>query len=182
MLRIAYVLAFGFLCTLSSVASAQMPSAPEPEHQLLKKFEGKWDVDNRTVAAPGQPEAQCKGESTAKMLGDFWIVVEAHNTMEGTKIEAFQTIGYDAKKKKYVGTWVDSMFNHLWHYEGSFDKASNTLVLEATGPDMMNPEKQASYRDSYEFKSPDHIVATSSMKDEKGEWVLFMKGNLKKKP
>lgn len=179
MLRFACALA---LLLLSSAAlKAQLPTAAEPEHQLLKKFEGKWEAANHTVADPNQQEMQCNGESTAKLLGDFWVVIELQGDMQGTKVNAMQTIGYDPKKKKYVGTWVDSMMNHLWHYEGTFDKATNTLAMEAEGPNMLDPEKSAKYRDSYEFKSPDLIISSSSMKEENGEWKVFMKGELKRK-
>jgi hypothetical protein len=181
MLRFTCAFTFAFLFLASASLRAQLPSTPDPEHQLLKKFVGQWEADNRTVPEPGQPEMECKGESTAKMIGDLWVTIELQADMQGTKIHALQTIGYDPEKKKYVGTWVDSMINHLWKYEGTYDKTTNVLVMEAEGPNMMEPGKVASYRDSFEFKSPDHIIGTSSMKDDKGEWVVFMKGDLKKK-
>ena len=41
--------------------------------------------------------------------------------------------------------------------------------------------KLAKFRDTYEFKSADHIEATSSMQGEDGKWVQFMTGQIKRK-
>ena len=93
---------------------------------------------------------------------------------------AVQTIGYDEAKKKYVGTWVDSMMNHLWRYEGSVDDSGKILTLEADGPNFMAAGKTTKFRDAYEFKSTDHIVATSSMRTDDGKWVTFMTGQVRR--
>ena len=93
---------------------------------------------------------------------------------------AVQMIGYDSEKKKYVGTWVDSMMNHMWRYEGSVDDSGKTLTLEAEGPNFMAAGKTTKFRDAYEFKSKDHIVATSSMLTDDGKWVTFMTGQVRR--
>jgi hypothetical protein len=98
----------------------------------------------------------------------------------GTPMTAIQTIGYDAQKKRYVGTWIDSMLGYLWKYTGTVDKTGNKLTLEAEGPNFMTGKGTALYRDVYEFKSADHILATSFAKDENGKWVQFVTGHSKR--
>jgi hypothetical protein len=171
------------LFALTSVACAQPPSfpAPQKEHEWLAQFVGEWDSDSEGTAGPGQPPMKCKGTMTSKKLGDFWIVNNLTGDMMGTEMKGLQTIGYDAEKKKYVGTWVDNMMGHMWKYEGTVDASGKKLVLEAEGPNMLVPGKMAKYRDSYEFKSKDHIVATSEMLGDDGKWVQFMKGDVKRK-
>jgi hypothetical protein len=46
---------------------------------------------------------------------------------------AVWTVGYDPQKKKYVGTWVDSVTPYLWTYEGSLDASGRILTLETEG-------------------------------------------------
>jgi hypothetical protein len=176
------------LCALVLVAataqSQDQPQPPQPtkEHDLLKKFVGEWESTAEAMAGPNQPAFTCKGRGTGKMLGGFWVVMEYETEMMGMKINALQTIGYDPKKKKYVGTWIDSMFNHKWDYVGEVDAAGKKLTLEAEGPNMLTADgKNAKYRDTYEFKSPDHMEATSSMLGEDGKWVTFMTGQIKRK-
>lgn len=90
-----------------------------------------------------------------------------------TPMTAIQTIGYDTEKKQYTGTWIDSVMNHMWKYEGSVDATGKILTLDAKGPDFEVAAKMREYRDAYEFKSADHIVSTSSMLRDNGKWVVF---------
>lgn len=169
----------------SSFAAEEGPGfgfpAPQKEHEWLRQFVGEWESEAESVGLPGQPEMKCKGTMRARMLGGFWVVSDVSNEMMGTKIEAIQTIGYDAEKKKYVGTWVDSMLNHIWKYDGTVDATGKKLTLEAEGPSFVQPGKTALFRDVYEFKTKDHIVATSLMQGDDGKWTVFMTGNVRRK-
>jgi hypothetical protein len=174
------------LCVLVACSSAPAqtpPELPQPtkEHELLKRFVGEWESTAEAVAGPNLPAMTCKGRSSAKMLGGFWVVIESQTDMMGMKINALQTIGYDPEMKKYVGTWIDSMFNHKWDYTGAVSDAGKKLTFEAEGPNFMAAGKTTKFRDTYEFKSADHIEATSSMLGPYGKWVQFMTGQIKRK-
>jgi hypothetical protein len=171
------------LVMVCSVGAQQPPQFPQPtkEHELLKKFVGEWESTAEAVAGPNMPAMTCKGRSTGKMLGGFWVVIEGETDMMGMKVKALQTIGYDPEKKKYVGTWVDSMVNHKWDYDGTVDADGKKLTFLAEGPNFMADGKMTKFRDTYEFKSPDHIEVTSSMLAEDGKWVRFMTGQIKRK-
>lgn len=157
------------------------PPQPTPEHQWLQQFVGEWESTAEVPTAPGEPAATCHGKMTSRMLGGLWVVSDTEADMFGTKIQAVQTIGYDPAKKKYIGTWVDSMYNYLWQYEGEVDETGKILTLEAEGPNFLAPGTTAKFRDAYEFKSKDHIVTTSSMLTEDGKWVTFMTGQARRK-
>lgn len=166
----------------ATLAHAQEPPKVEPtaEHQWLAQFEGDWDVANKVYGPDGAEIMTCQGAYAAQMLGSFWLIGDATGEMAGETIHAVQTLGYDPKSKKYVGTWIDSVSDHMWKYEGAVDKAANKLVLEAEGPNFMADGKLTKFRDAYEFKAPDHIVATSSILSDDGEWVDFMKGDMRR--
>ncbi len=68
------------------------------------------------------------------------------------------------------------MMNHLWNYEGHVDESGKKLVLVAEGPNFMAGGGTTTYRDSYEFKSPNLIIATSEIMGEDGQWITFMTG------
>jgi hypothetical protein len=180
-----YRILFCSLCFMTAMPCgtyAQQPGAApvEKEHAFLNRFSGQWTTESEGSMGEGQPPMKCKGTMSSHMLGALWIVNELKGDMAGTPMSGLQTIGYDPVKKKYIGTWVDNMMNHLWQYEGTVDAAGKQLTLEADGPSFVEEGKTARYRDAYEFKSDDHIVATSSVQSKDGKWTIFMTGNIKR--
>ncbi len=165
------------VCAATAVARAQeLPAQPVPqkEHEWLQQFVGEWKTEGEGTAGPGQPPLKPTGAMSARMLGGFWMVCDSKTNVQGVEIDAVQTLGYDAEKKEYVGTWVDSMMNHMWQYHGAVDSTGKILTLEAEGPSFLLAGKKSKFRDVYEFKSPDSIVITSGMLGEDGKWVDFM--------
>ena len=167
---------------IGSTLFAQEPELPAPqeEHRWLKQFVGKWETQAEGSMGPNQPPMKCKGTITARMLGGFWVINEMQTDVMGTPMTGIQTIGYDTGRKKYVGTWVDSMLDHMWKYEGSVDDSGKILTLDAEGPNFMAAGKLTKYRDVYQFKSPDMIITTSQMLGEDGKWITFMTGTAKR--
>jgi hypothetical protein len=174
---------FPVVLTASLLVAQETPEFPGPqkEHEWLKQFVGEWETEAQSVAGPDMPAMTCKGTMSSRMLGGFWVISESEADLQGTTINAVQTIGYDPQTKKYVGTWVDSMMNHLWKYEGTVDETGKILTLQAEGPSFVAAGKTAKYRDVYEFKSPDEIVTTSQMQGDDGQWIAFMTGLAKRK-
>lgn len=183
MIRSIQFIAFCALLPWAS-AFAQPPEqtpGPTKEHQWLAQFVGEWQTQSDCTRGPGEAPIKCEGAVIGRKLGEFWIVNEINSTMLDTPINAIQTIGYDPVQKKYIGTWVDSMMNHMWKYEGTVDQSGKILTLEADGPNPGASGKPTKFRDSYEFKTPDRILAKSSMLGDDGKWVTFMIGEMKRK-
>jgi hypothetical protein len=178
------VAALLFVVLAASFVGAQEPPTlppPQKEHEWLQKFVGEWTSDAEATIVPGQPALKCTGTISSRSLGGYWIVSDFKSAMLGTSVTAVQTIGFDTKAGKYVGSWIDSMSDHMWRYEGSVDATGKILTLEAEGPNFLADNKLTKFRDSYEFKSDDHMVATSSMMGEDGQWITFMTGNVRRK-
>lgn len=181
----ALVAATAVAVPLVRSAVGQAPEAPPTspatkEHEWLKQFLGEWESEAEGSMGPDEPPTKCKGTMSCRALGDLWIVNSSRGEAMGVAVEAQQTLGYDPKKKKYVGTWVDSMFNHMWLYEGSLDAAGKTLTLNADGPDFADPDRTVKYRDVYEFQSPDRFKIRSEMQGPDGAWITFMQGDVRR--
>lgn len=86
---------------MSDMSSAK----PDKNHEWLKKFVGKWEVESECVMGPDQPPMKGQGLETVRMLGDLWLVGESTFIMPGAgEGHAILTLGYDPIRKKFVGT------------------------------------------------------------------------------
>jgi hypothetical protein len=170
------------LCFQGPLNGQEGPAMPKPtqEHDWLEKFTGEWTTESKGTMGLGQPPIQCSGKLSSRKLGAFWVVNEMKGELSGTPMTGIQTIGYDEGKKKYVGTWVDSMGAFMWQYEGSVDSSGKVLTLDADGPNFMGDGKLTNFQDVYEFRSADEILMTSRMLASDGNWVTFMSGTAKR--
>lgn len=150
-----------------------MPPPPGEHHQWLEQFVGAWSTESKMVAE-GAPPMQCTGTESVRSIGGRWIVSELHNHIEGVgEMHAVLTLGYNPETGKYQATWIDSMTDHLWVYDGTLDDTGKVLTLEAEGPNMMDPAGgTVRYRDVMEFKTPNHRTQ-NSYAQVNGEWVRF---------
>lgn len=165
--------AVALLTCVARAQEAPQPSKPEKEHEWLKQLVGEWKTHGKAENGPGQPPFECDGTESTQAIGDLWIVAQGESHAMGMTVKSMLTLGYDAEKKKFVGTWVDSMFNHMWKYEGTLDESGKSLTLMTEGPNMMKPGEMAKYKEVLEFKDKDHKTFTSHMQVD-GEWVKFM--------
>jgi hypothetical protein len=103
---------------------------PGPEHKRLKKIEGTWAT---TMKAGGMEH---KGNVTYKMeLGGLRLVGSMESDLNGQKFYGKSLDTYDARKKKYVGLWFDSMSTTPLTMEGTCDE-KKTLTMVGEGPGM----------------------------------------------
>ena len=174
-------LILGLLCCHDACGQeAPAMAKPTPEHSWLQKFIGEWTTDSKATMGPDQPPMQCSGTLTSREIGGFWVLNEMKGVWAGEPMTGIQTVGYDEGKKKYVGTWVDSMTAFMWQYEGNVDQSGKVLTLDADGPDFTGAGKMTKFQDIYEFKSADEILMTSRMLGPDGKWITFMSGTAKR--
>ena len=158
----------------STANVCEMPgmSTPTKEHEWLRRFVGEWESDIEAFMDPSQPPMKSKGASSERMLGDLWLLSEGGN--DAMPYKFLLILGYDPNKRKYVGTWTDTMAAYLWKYEGTVNAAGNILTLETEGPSPMTPDRISKFREVTEFKSNDHRVFTSSIQGEDGKWSKML--------
>ena len=149
----------------------QMP-VPTKEHAWLQKFVGEWETEIEVYMEPGKPPMKAKGSHRDHMVGGFWLISEGRN--HEFPYHFVLTLGYDAPRSEYVGTWIDTMTSHIWKYQGTVNSAGTILTLETEGPSPMSPDKVSKFREVTEFKSKDHRYLTSSMLSGDGKWSTVL--------
>ncbi len=174
----AIALIVPLLC--APLAAQEMPQ-PVKEHEWLSQFAGEWESEMECTFEPGKPPVKSKGSEKARLLGPFWVVAEGSGDAMGTPFSSILTLGYDTDKKKYIGTWIDSMMNRMWHYEGTLNEAGDTLTLETEGPCVMHGGQTRKFREIIVFKSKDHKTFTSQILGDDGAWTTMVTVDSKRK-
>jgi hypothetical protein len=153
-----------------------MLAEPLKQNKWLEQLVGEWTFESECAAGPDQPPMKSAGTDSVRSLGGMWVLCEGKGEMPGGAGVGLtqMTLGYDAAKARYVGTFIGSMMSNLWVYDGELDAAEKVLTLYATGPNMMEPGKTANYKDVIEIHSPDYRTLSSSAQKDDGTWVHFM--------
>ncbi len=132
------LMGLGILGVAFSSAVAQPPT-PEVtnEHKLLKKDVGVWDVEMKSwMEGPDKEPMVSKGVERTRALGDYWVVSTYEGDFGGQKFVGHSQMGYDSAKKKFIGTWIDSMSTSLAKMDGTYDEATKELMMVMT---MVDP-------------------------------------------
>ena len=143
-------------------------------HLWLHRMVGEWTYEGGGTMPDGSIEKSSGTESVRK-LGEYWVVADTRGTMpdDDSEFHMVISLGYDIKKGKFVGSWVGSMMETLWVYDGHMGE-DGTLNLDSEGEDMSDDTKTATYRDTIRFESDDVRVHASLYQNASGEWAPFM--------
>jgi hypothetical protein len=158
-----------------AAAPPGMPPMPKagPEHEVLKSDVGTWDATVESFM-PGVAQPMIsKGTETNTLVGGLWLVTDFKSDLMGQPFQGHGVSGWDPNKKKYVGTWVDTLSTGLGLSESTYDAASKTMVGTFEGPD---PSGQVTkMKSSVVWKDPNTRVFTMSGPGPDGKDATFMK-------
>ena len=161
--RLAAVLAILSATALTAAQqSGQMPPMPKPgpEHAILKMDVGTWDAVVEVTPAPGAPVQKSKGVEVDTMgCGGLCLITDVKGDMMGMPFEGHGVTTWDPAKKKYVGSWTDSMSTGLSIGESTYDPAAKKYSGWMEGPDMTG--KVMKMRSVVEWKDPTTRVFTA---------------------
>ena len=139
--RIAWFLFVGALSVgVNSAAGQGAPPMPKPgpEHELFKRDAGTWDAVVEVTFAPGQPPVTSKGvEVNTLGCGGLCSITDFKGDLMGSAFHGHGMGTWDAAKKKYVGSWTDSMSRGLSLTEGTWDPATKRFTGTMESTDLM---------------------------------------------
>ena len=172
------------VCMTASVV-AQIPT-PEvtKEHKLLKKDVGVWDAEMKIwMQGPDGEPMVSKGVERNRSVGDLWVISDYQGDLGDQTFRGHGQFGYDPIKKKFVGTWIDSMTPHISTMEGTYDEQSGEMTMIATGIDPATGEESKSKSVS-KYPDDNTRIFTMFMKAPGGgdDWVKSMEINYKRRP
>lgn len=148
-----------------------MFAKPQAEHQWLQPLVGNFHFESECEGADGK--SITTGKVVGKSLGGLWVVLEGNGTFENDSWENRIVLGYDPQVERYVGTFIGSMFNQMWLYNGKIDATDGRLVLDTVGP-KFEGQGTTNYQDIIEIVDQDHWILSSRVQGDDGTWTDFM--------
>ena len=182
---VGLVVSVGLVGAASSARGQDGPPVPKPtaEHKLLAKEVGTWDATIKSwMGGPDSEPTVSQGVEVVKLMpGGLWLQSEFDGKFGAQEFHGCGQTGYDTKKGKYVGTWVDTMSTEIMIMEGEYDSASHTMTMYSKGTGPSGKAYDAKMTSKYE--GDDTRVFTMSMKSDetKGEYVKMMEITYKRR-
>jgi hypothetical protein len=156
---------------------------PTPDHERLAKEVGSWDATVKSwMGGPGSEPSVSQGVEVVKLMpGGLWTKSEFDGKFGDSEFHGCGQTGYDTKKGKYVGTWVDTLSTEIMMMEGDYDAATRTMTMTSKGTQPSGKPYESKM--TTKFEGDDTRVFTMSMKSDetKGEYVKMMEITYKKR-
>ena len=153
----------------TSAAATGSDAATTAALAVLKQEEGVWDAAIEFPPGEAGKEAtHATGVQTNTFVtGDRWI---KNDFAVDAKYGGHGTWGYDPRRGKFVGIWVDSNQDYIRMDEGTYDGATHTLTWwsELRQPEPYPPAK---YRMTEEFKGDKRVLTMTAIGAKSGKEV-----------
>lgn len=154
MSKFRLVIASVVVLAFSTQAWSQELPKPGPEHEMLAKRVGDWEVSGAG-----------EGKVTNKiMLGGLWLESTFKGNFAGMEFEGRGLDTYDPGKKKFISIWVDSMGTSPMILEGTYDSEKKVMTMEGEGP--MPDGSTGKYKSVTEYPDNDTMHFTLSANDQ----------------
>jgi len=164
----------------AAATSAEAQAAePTPHHLAIQALAGVWDSEVEFVADPSAP-MKSRGVETIRPCGDLWVVGDLEADFMGAPFRGHWVAGFDAKKGKHVGVWVDSMGDFLTTSEGTCEAKCAKIRSEMSMPDPATglPTK---FREIAEQPNADTRTFQMFAVSPEGKETLWMKGTYRRR-
>jgi hypothetical protein len=154
-------------------------ATPGAGHKWLEPVIGTWDAKITMWMAPGAPPQESTGTSENKwVLGGRFVEQRYEGTFMGQPFSGVGYTGYDNYKKKYVGTWMDTMGTMIMVSQG--DAAGQSLSMTSTIDDVI-AAKPVNVKTEVKILGADHHVMEMWGPDPNGKQFKTMEIDYRRK-
>jgi Protein of unknown function (DUF1579) len=113
-------------------------ATPGEGHKLLEPLIGSWNVQSTMWEKPGEPPQKGAGLAEASwVLGGRFVKEEFQGDFGGMKFQGLGYTGYDNYKKKYIGSWMDTMGTMMMTSIGTVDASGKVFTSTSHMDDVM---------------------------------------------
>ena len=109
-----------------------------PEHALLQKLAGNWDLAIKMRFGPNEAWQEMPGTIEAEsVLGGRFVLQRYRSSMMGQPFEGIGMLGYDKLKQRFTTSWMDVSSTCVASSEGQAE--GNTIHYVGRISDLITP-------------------------------------------
>jgi hypothetical protein len=113
-------------------------ATPGDAHKKLEPLAGSFTFTNKMWMDPSKPPEETTGTAEHKWALDGRFLEErVDGTAMGQPFHGIGFMGYDNYKKKYVGTWMDTMGTMIMQSTGTVDASGKVFTTWSTMDDVV---------------------------------------------
>ena len=113
-------------------------ATPGEGHKALEPMIGSWNVETTMWEKPGEPPQKGGGVAESSwVLGGRFVRQEFQGEFGGMKFQGLGYTGYDNYKKKYIGSWMDTMGTMMMTSIGTVDASGKVFTATSTMDDVV---------------------------------------------
>ena len=113
-------------------------ATPGEAHKKLEPMVGSFTVVTKMWMDPAKPSEESTGTSESKwVLGGRFVEQRVEGTAMGQPFSGIGYTGYDNYKKKYVGSWTDTMGTMIMISTGTVDASGKKFTFWSTVDDVV---------------------------------------------
>lgn len=137
---------------------AEKFTKPGPNHAVLARFLGKWDVSMQLCQGEMKMPAESATAEFTWLFEGRWLQQRTSGTIMGMPIEGLHLMGYDNFKQSFISAGVSTMDTALIVTEGDLDQHGKDLVLYGTIDEYLSGEIGKAVKGAWRFISEDEMV------------------------
>jgi hypothetical protein len=162
------------LATCLGGYAAQDAFKAGPEHMAMEPLIGSWKAKILAWEDPTKPPMEGEGIMKRKwIMGGRILQEDFDGKFAGADFQGMGLMAFDPLKKKYVGTWVDTMAPSIAVMDSAYDAKTKTF---AGTMDEIDPQtgKKMKVRDVIRIVDNDHQVQEMFSTPEGGKEAKMM--------
>lgn len=155
---------------------------PAPEHEVLKRMEGTWDLTADFDFAGYGPSFHAEGVMTGRLfMGGRFLECHLQCTFAGQSYEQVSWTGFDGVTSKFQTTIIMASNNGMACLEGDWDPKTETIrdYGEISNAMFRTRHDIAMHR---KFVKDGHLKIRISVPDMEGKFFDYCTSDLKRRP
>ena len=133
---------------LAEMQAAILASAvPGPQHEMLARYAGDWDIEITMWPTPGGHAVQATASGTNRMILDGrFLEIYSEGPFFGSVVKAISILGFDVRHERFTTVGFDTFGTYYITADGPWDEGTRSTRMSGNDDDPI-----AGFTQEYDF-------------------------------